>query len=122
MPPNFSPSSLIDITIFDFHSRPNTPNFSASSLIDITILDFHSRPSTNCSEFRLSNTQLYKVFQSNVSISLDLCICHHKMLSNQFFFHKTKMLNAPKLFCFITNEYNNFGFSIWAQYYKLLII
>ena len=61
------------------------PNFCASSLMTITILDFHSRPNTNCSQFRLLKTQLYKVFHSNVSISLDLCICHHKMLSNQFF-------------------------------------
>ena len=50
------------------------PNFSASLLMNTTILDFHSRPNTNCSEFRLPMTQLYKVFQSNVSISLDLCI------------------------------------------------
>ena len=59
------------------------PNFSASLLMTITILDFHSRPNTNCSEFRLPKTQLYIVFQSNVSISLDLCICHHKMWSDQ---------------------------------------
>ena len=133
LPPNFSASLLMNITILDFHSRPNTncsefrlpmtqlyivfqsnvnfsldscigchkmwsnqifsirqkcwlpPNFSASLLMNITILDFHSRPNTNCSEFRLPKTQLYKVFQSNVSISLDLCVCHHKMLSNQFF-------------------------------------
>ena len=131
LPPNFSASSLIDITILDFHSRPNTncselklpmtqlykvfqsnvsisldlcichlkmwsdqiysmrqkcwmpPNSSASSLINITILDFQSGPNTNCSEFRLPMTQLYKVFQSNLSISLDLCIGHHKMWSNQ---------------------------------------
>ena len=129
--PNFSASSLIDITILDFQSGPNTnwskfrlpmtqlyivfqsnvnfspdscigyhkmlsnqifsirqkcwlpPNFSASSLIDITILDFQSGPSTNCSEFKLPMTQLYNDFQSNVSISLDLCICHLKMWSDQ---------------------------------------
>ena len=146
MPPNLSVSSLMNITILDFHSRPNTncseftlpmaqlyivfqsntsfsqdlcnghhkpwsnkflsirqkcsmpPNFSASSLMNITILDFHSKPNTNCSEFRLQITQLYIVFQSNISFSLDLCISHHKMWSNQFFFHWTKMLNAPKLF------------------------
>ena len=131
MPPNFSASSLMDVTILDFHSRPNTdcsefklpmtqlynvfqsnvsisldlcicylkmwsdqissirqkcwmpPNSSASSLINITILDFQSGPNTNCSEFRLPMTQLYKVFQSNLSISLDLCIGHHKMWGNQ---------------------------------------
>ena len=48
------------------------PNFSASSLMNITILDFHSRPNTNCSEFRLPMTQLCIAFQSNISISLDL--------------------------------------------------
>ena len=133
MPPNFSASLLMNITILDFQSGPHTncsefrlpmtqlyivfqsnvnfsldscigyhkmwsnqifsirqkcwlpPNFSASLLMNIAILDFHSTPNTNCSEFRLPKTQLYKVFQSNVSISLDLCICHHKMLSNQFF-------------------------------------
>ena len=47
-------------------------------------------PNTNCSEFRLPKTQLYKVFQLNVSISLDLCVCHHKMLSNQIFSIKQK--------------------------------
>ena len=131
MPPNFSASLLMNITILDFHSRPNTncsefklpmtqlykvfqsnvsisldlcichlkmwsdhissirqkcwmpPNSSASSLINITILDFQSGPNTNCSEFRLPMTQLYKVVQSNLSISLDLCIGHHIMWSNQ---------------------------------------
>ena len=131
MPPKFSASSLMNITVLDFQSGPNTscsefrlpmtqlyivfqsnvnfsldscigyhkmwsnqissirqkcwmpPNFSASSLINITILDFQSGPNTNCSEFRLPMTQLYKFFQSNVSISLDLCIGHHKMWSNQ---------------------------------------
>ena len=43
------------------------PNFSASLLMNITILDFQSGPNTNCSEFRLQMTQLYIVFQSNVS-------------------------------------------------------
>ena len=52
------------------------PNFSASLLMNITFFDFQSGPNTNCSEFRLPMTQLYKVFQSNVSISLDLCIGH----------------------------------------------
>ena len=131
MPPNFSASSLMTITVLDFHSRPNTncsefslpktqlykvfqsnvsisldlcicnhkmlsnqilsirqkcrmpPNFSASLLMNRTILDFQPGPNTNCSEFKLPMAQLYKFFQSNVSISLDLCICHHKMLSNQ---------------------------------------
>ena len=59
------------------------PNFSASLLMNITILDFQSGPNTSCSEFRLPMTQLYIVFQSNVSISLDLCICHLKMWSDQ---------------------------------------
>ena len=71
------------------------PNFSASSLMNITILDFHSGPSTNCSEFRLPMTQLYKVFQSNISISLDLCICHHKMWSNQLFSVRQKCWMPP---------------------------
>ena len=143
MPPNFSASSLIDITILDFHSSHNTncsefklpmtqlykvfqsnvsisldlcichhkmlsnqffsirqkcwmpSNFSASLLMNIIILDFHSRPNTNCSEFRLPKTQLYKVFQSNVSISLDLCVCHHKMLSNQIFSTRQKCWMPP---------------------------
>ena len=160
LPPNFSASLLMNITILDFYSRPNTncsefrlpktqlykvfhsnvsisldlcvchhkmlsnqifsirqkcwmpPNFSASLLMNITILDFQSGPNTSCSEFRLPMTQLYIVFQSNVKISLDSCIGYHKMWSNHIFFHKTKMLIAPKLFCFITNEYNNFGFSL----------
>ena len=47
--------------------------------MNITILDFHSGPNTNCSEFSVPMTQLYNVFQLNVSISLDLCIGHHKM-------------------------------------------
>ena len=66
------------------------PNFSASSLMNITTLGFQSGPNTNCSEFRLPMTQLYKVFQSNVNISLDLCIGHHKMWSNQFFSFRQK--------------------------------
>ena len=56
----------------------NAPNFSASLLMNITILDFQSGPNTNCSEFRLPMTQLYKVFQSNVNFSLDSCIGYHK--------------------------------------------
>ena len=75
----------------------NAPNFSASLLMNITILDFHSRPNTNCSEFRLPKTLLYKVFQSNVSISLDLCVCHHKMLSNRFF-PQDKNVECPQTF------------------------
>ena len=61
------------------------PNVSTSSLMTITILDFHSGPKTNCSEFKLPMTQLYKVFQLNVSISLDLCIGYHKMSSDEIF-------------------------------------
>ena len=143
LPPNFSASLLMNITILDFQSGPNTncsefrlpmtqlykvfqsnvnfsldscigyhkmwsnqifsirqkcwlpPNFSASLLMNITILDFYSRPNTNCSEFRLPKPQLCKVFQSNVSISLDLCVCHHKMLSNQFFSIRQKCWMPP---------------------------
>ena len=73
----------------------NAPNFSAPSLMNITILDFHSGPSTNCSEFRLPMTQLYKVFQLNINISLDLCIGHHKMWSNQFFSVRQKCWMPP---------------------------
>ena len=145
MPPNFSASSLMNIRILDFHSRPNTncsafrlpmtqlykvfqsnvsisldlcighhqmwsnqflsfrqkrwmlPNFSASLLMNITILDFHCWPNTNCSEFRLPMTQLYIVFQLNISISLDLCICHHKMWSNQIFSMRQKWWMPPNL-------------------------
>ena len=143
MPPNFSASLLMNITILDFQSGPNTncsvfrfpmtqlyivfqsnvsisldswigyhkiwsnqifsirqkcwlpPNVSASLLMNITILDFHSRPNTNCSEFKLPKTQLYKVFQSNVNFSLDLCVCHHKMLSNQIFSIRQKCWMPP---------------------------
>ena len=143
LPPNFSASLLMNITILDFYSRPNTncsefrlpkpqlckvfqsnvsisldlcvchhkmlsnqifsirqkcwmpPNFSASLLMNITILDFYSRPNTNCSEFRLLKPQLCKVFQSNVSISLDLCVCHHKMLSNKIFSIRQKCWMPP---------------------------
>ena len=143
LPPNFSASLLMNITILDFQSGPNTncsefrlpmtqlyivfqsnvnfsldscigyhkmwsnqifsirqkcwlsPNFSASLLMNITILDFYSRPNTNCSEFRLPKPQLCKVFQSNVSISLDLCVCHHKMLSNQIFSIRQKCWMPP---------------------------
>ena len=143
MPPNFSASLLMNITILDFQSRHNTNcsefrlpmtqlyivfqsnvnfsldscigyhkmwsnqifsirqkcwlhrNFSASLLMNIRILDFHSRPNTHCSEFRLLKTQLYKVFQSNVNFSLDLCVCHHKMLSNQIFSKRQKCWMPP---------------------------
>ena len=83
------------------------PNFSASLLMNITILDFQSGPNTSCSEFRLPMTQLYIIFQSNVNFSLDSCIGYHKMWSNQIFSIR-QMLNAPKLFCFITNRYSQF--------------
>ena len=168
MPPNFSASSLMNITILDFHSGPSTncsefslpmkqlykvfqlnisisldlcichhkmwsdkistirqkcwmpPNFSASSLMNITILDFHSGPNTNCSEFRLPMTQLYKVFQSNVNISLDLCIGHHKMWSNQFFSFRQKCW-MPQTFLLHYLWISNSGFSLWAQYQLLRI-
>ena len=71
------------------------PNISASLLMNIRILDFHSRPNTNCSEFRLPKTQLYKDFQSNVNFSLDLCVCHHKLLSNQIFSIRQKCWMPP---------------------------
>ena len=61
------------------------PNFSASSTMNITILDFHSRPSTNSSEFRLLMTWLYIAFQLNICFSLDSCIGYHKMSSDQNF-------------------------------------
>ena len=61
------------------------PNLSASSIMNITILDFHSRPSTNSSEFRLLMTRLYIAFQSNICFSLDSYIGYHKMSSDQIF-------------------------------------
>ena len=75
----------------------NALNFSASSLMTITILDFHSGPKINCSEFKLPMTQLYKVFQLNVSFSLDSCIGYHKMLSDQIFSIRQNV-ESPKHF------------------------
>ena len=71
------------------------PNFSASLLMNITILDFQSGPNTNCSEFRLPMTQLYKVFQSNVNFSLDSCIGYHKMWSNHIISIRQKCWLKP---------------------------
>ena len=73
------------------------PNFSASSLMNITILDFQSGPNTNCTEFRLPMTQLYIVFQSNVNISLDLCIGYHNIWSNQIFSFRQKCWIPPNV-------------------------
>ena len=71
------------------------PNFSASSIMNITILDFHSRPSTNSSEFSLLMTRLYIAFQSNICFSLDSCIGYHKMSSDQIFSIRQKCSMPP---------------------------
>ena len=73
------------------------PNFSASSIMNITILYFHFRPNTNCLEFRLPITQSYIVFESNVCFSLDLCIGHHKMSSDQIFSIRQKCRMSPNV-------------------------
>ena len=92
------------------------PNFSASSLMTITILDFHSGPKTNCSEFKLPMTQLYKVFQLNVSISLDLCIGHHKMWSNQLFSIRQKCWMPPNFSASLLMSITILDFHTGAQY------
>ena len=74
------------------------PNVSASLLMNIIILDFHCWPNANCSEFRVPMTQLYKVFQLNVSISLDLCSGHHKMCEVTKFLPLDKNVECPQTF------------------------
>ena len=58
---------------------------------------FSLRVQNNCSEFKLQMTRLYIVFQSNVNFSLDSCICHHKMSSDQIF-PLDKNVECPQTF------------------------